>query len=60
MKLFLASGGITNKSIKNALIELLGKPIEESNALFIPTAVQAIPGSPLKIRGGLMERLPIR
>lgn len=53
MKLLLASGGITNASIKNALIELLGKPIEESNALFIPTAVHAIPGSPLKIRSGI-------
>jgi dipeptidase E len=52
MKLLLASGGITNKSIKNALIELLGKPIEESNALFIPTAVHAIPGSPLKLEVG--------
>lgn len=53
MKLLLASGGITNATIRNALIELLGKPISESNALFIPTAVHAIPGSPLKVRGGI-------
>ncbi len=38
MKLLLTSGGVTNPSIRNKLIELLGKPIEESNALCIPTA----------------------
>ena len=38
MKLLLASAGITNASIKNALIELLGKPIADSTALCIPTA----------------------
>lgn len=57
MKLLLASGGITNPSICNALIELLGKPIAESNALFIPTAVHAIPGSPFKIRGGIQSAI---
>lgn len=39
MKLLLTSGGITNPSIKQALIELLGKPIEESVALCVPTAI---------------------
>ena len=39
MKMLLTSGGITNKSIENAMIEMLGKPISEANALFIPTAV---------------------
>lgn len=39
MKLLLTSNGISNTSINNALIELLGKPIAESNALFIPTAI---------------------
>ncbi len=38
MKLLLTSGGITNGSIRDALIDLLGKPISESRALFIPTA----------------------
>lgn len=38
MKLLLTSGGVTNTSIRDALIDLLGKPIGESNALFIPTA----------------------
>lgn len=38
MKLLLASGGITNESIRARLVQLLGKPIEECNALLIPTA----------------------
>ncbi|MFN8475982.1 MAG: Type 1 glutamine amidotransferase-like domain-containing protein [Anaerolineae bacterium] len=41
MKLLLTSGGITNNSIRNALIDLLGKPIAESSALCIPTASYA-------------------
>ena len=44
MKFLLTSAGITNTSIHNALVDLLGKPIAESNALCIPTAVYAIPG----------------
>lgn len=43
MKLLLTSGGITNPSIHDALIELLGKPIAESNAIFIPTAMYSYP-----------------
>ena len=38
MKLLLTSAGISNPSIRDALVELLGKPIEESTALCIPTA----------------------
>jgi dipeptidase E len=43
MKLLLTSSGISNTSIHNALIDLLGKPIAESNALFIPTAIYPFP-----------------
>jgi dipeptidase E len=39
VKLLLTSGGITNNSLENALVELLGKPIADASALFIPTAV---------------------
>ena len=47
MKLLLTSAGIKNTSIHDALIELLGKPIAESNALCIPTAGYGHPqGSP--------------
>ncbi|MFF2824204.1 Type 1 glutamine amidotransferase-like domain-containing protein [Arthrobacter koreensis] len=38
MRLLLASGGVTNPSIRSALEDLLGKPIAESRALLIPTA----------------------
>lgn len=38
MKLLLTSGGVSNASIRKALLELLGKPIAECNALCIPTA----------------------
>jgi dipeptidase E len=43
MKLLLTSSGITNTSIYNALVDLLGKSIAESNALFIPTAIYPFP-----------------
>src|SRR3954451_1378717 len=43
MKLLLTSGGVKNRSIEAALVELLGKPIEESSALCIPTAMYAHP-----------------
>ncbi len=42
MKLLLTSAGISNTSIQNALVDLLGKPISESSALFVPTAIYAI------------------
>ena len=44
MKLLLTSAGISNISIRNALVDLLGKPIEESKAVFIPTAIYGIIG----------------
>ena len=39
MKFLLTSSSIKNTSIHNALADLLGKPIAESSALCIPTAV---------------------
>jgi dipeptidase E len=44
MKLLLTSGGISNTSIQDALVDLLGKPIAESSALMIPTAIYPFPG----------------
>jgi dipeptidase E len=38
VKLLLTSGGVTNPSIKTALVDLLGKPIADCNALLVPTA----------------------
>jgi dipeptidase E len=43
MKLLLTSAGIKNASIHNALVDLLGKPIADSNALCIPTAAYGHP-----------------
>ena len=44
MKLLLTSAGVTNPSIHDALIGLLGKPIADSTALCIPTAQYGHPG----------------
>ncbi len=44
MKLLLTSSGIRNRSIERALVDLMGKPIAEANALFIPTAIYPFPG----------------
>ena len=44
MKFLLTSAGISNDSIRNTLVDLLGKPIAESSALCIPTAAYAMPG----------------
>ena len=38
MKLLLTSAGVNNPTIREALVELLGKPIAECSALCIPTA----------------------
>ena len=43
MKLLLTDAGIQNTSIRAALVEMLGKPIEECNALAIPTALYGHP-----------------
>lgn len=43
MKLLLTSAGIKNPTIENALVELLGKPIADSHALCIPTALYGHP-----------------
>jgi dipeptidase E len=44
MKLLLTSAGISNPSIHEALVDLLGKPIADCSALCIPTAAYALPG----------------
>jgi dipeptidase E len=43
MKLLLTSAGIKNESIRDALVDLLGKPIGESDALCLPTATYGHP-----------------
>jgi dipeptidase E len=52
VKLLLTSGGLTNRSIQDALASLLGKPIAESSALCIPTAQWGHPScGPVSARG---------
>jgi dipeptidase E len=46
MKLLLTSSGISNASIEEALAELLGKPIADSSALVVPTAIYPFPDGP--------------
>ena len=53
LKLLLTSGGITNPSILDALVDLLGKPIADSTALCIPTAQW---GHPLSVA---MKKSPV-
>lgn len=63
MKLLLTSAGIKNTSIRNALVELLGKPISDSNALCIPTAgyghPQVSPGNAWNFISGQESRTPM-
>jgi dipeptidase E len=57
VKLLLTSGGVTNASIRTALVDMLGKPVEESTALCIPTAEWGhpwcTPGSAWRFVSGL-------
>jgi dipeptidase E len=43
MKFLLTSAGINNKSIHDVLVDMLDKPIADSNALCIPTAMYGHP-----------------
>jgi dipeptidase E len=44
MKLLLTSGGITNKSIADALFDLVGKKPQDTSLVFIPTAANTEKG----------------
>ena len=63
MKLLLTSAGIKNPSIRAALVELLGKPIADSNALCIPTAgyghPHGTPGGAWRFISGREPRCPM-
>ena len=50
MKLLLTAAGISNPSIHKELVNLLGKPITEASALFVPTALYALPNGADKVR----------
>lgn len=53
MKLLLTSAGITNKSIAESVISLVGKPAGEISVLFIPTAANTVGGD----KGWLIDNL---
>jgi dipeptidase E len=61
VKLLLTSSGIANPSIHRALEGVLGKPIAESSALFVPTAIYPFRGGSAKaseaIRGAAKSPL---
>ena len=62
MKLLLTDSGIKNASIRDALLELLGKPIDEATALHVPTALHALPGGAVHARraiSGLDDNTPM-
>ena len=63
MKLLLTSAGIKNASIREALVELLGKPIADSDALCIPTASyghpRTTPERPWRFISGREPRTPM-
>lgn len=61
MKLLLTSAGIKNTSIREALVDLLGKPIAESSALCIPTATHAFgePEAAWRFIAGQEPRTPM-
>jgi dipeptidase E len=57
LKLLLTSGGITNTSISDALVDMLGKPIADSKALCVPTAQWGHPMSgPVSVRNFVSGR----
>jgi dipeptidase E len=59
VKLLLTSGGVTNRTIRDALVDLLGKPISDSSALCIPTAQWGHPMcGPASVRGFVMGEPP--
>src|SRR4051812_45057738 len=43
MKLLLTSAGISNRSIHDGLVDLMGKRVTDAKALFVPTAIYALP-----------------
>jgi dipeptidase E len=55
MKLLLTSAGFTNKTIENALVNLAGKPCNELDLAFIPTAANVEEGD----KGWLIDDLNV-
>jgi len=59
MRLLLTSAGIKNTSIRDALVDLLRKPIAESSALCVPSASYGDPeGDPARHGGSSPDEPP--
>jgi hypothetical protein len=59
LKLLLTSAGVTNTSIRDALVDLLGKPFSDSTPLCIPTAQWGHPScGPVSARGFVSGAAP--
>jgi dipeptidase E len=58
MKLMLTSGGVTNLSIRGALVEMLGRPIADCRALYVPTAQWGHPMCDATTVGGFLAAGP--
>lgn len=58
MKFLLTSSGISNPSISDTLVELLGKPIAEASALFVPTGIYPFPGGADMARKAIAGEVP--
>lgn len=54
VKLLLTSSGVSNACIRDALVDLLGKPIAESAALVVPTAILPFSSGP-ELAAGLIR-----
>jgi dipeptidase E len=57
VKLLLTSAGIKNTSIRTALVDMLGKPIDESSALVVPTGIYPFPGGAGMARQAICGRV---
>jgi dipeptidase E len=58
VKLLLTSSGISNPSIHDALVDLLGKPIAESSALIVPTGIYPFPNGSRMAWGAISGTAP--
>jgi dipeptidase E len=58
MKALLTSSGVRNDAIRDALTALMGKPIAESTALFVPTALYPFGAGPAMAYRALSGRSP--
>ncbi|QMU77276.1 type 1 glutamine amidotransferase-like domain-containing protein [Streptacidiphilus sp. PB12-B1b] len=55
MKLLLTSSGLSNQTLRQALLDLLGRPFAQANIVYIPTAAVAEPGDHSYLVQGLTQ-----